>query len=357
MKKVFILWFFAYLGVFSYTYSQTVYVPGGNAGILDSNNSNVGVGIASPTEKIHMLGNLKLDGHAGIIFNTPDASDPYNYIAFKVQDERKWLIDYGTVQTNNLRFLRFSGGQFKTFLNLDYDNLEVELLDVNVGIGLSNPSHKLHVAGDMMVSRLGSIGLVSKIMARGTMSGSTNTITAVLRSGTGDGASFGSWNGGLSSWFGIGFHSDFDNTTRGIFNTRNGDFSIKGEFSSEGSGSNYFEGNVGIGTTNPGTFKLAVNGNIRAKEIKVETGWSDFVFEDDYDLRTLEEVEGFIKTNKHLPEIPSAKEVKENGVELGEMDSKLLQKIEELTLYIIDQEKRIKKLEAINSQLMKEKKK
>lgn len=117
-------------------------------------------------------------------------------------------------------------------------------------------------------------------------------------------------------------------------------------------------GNVGIGLLDPGADKLAVNGNIKAWEVKVTlTGWPDFVFEDDHDLPTLEEVEKFIKANKHLPEIPSAKEVRENGVELGKMDSKLLQKIEELTLYIIDQEKRIKKLEAMNSQLMKEKKK
>ncbi|MDN5215683.1 hypothetical protein QQ020_26635 [Fulvivirgaceae bacterium BMA12] len=105
-------------------------------------------------------------------------------------------------------------------------------------------------------------------------------------------------------------------------------------------------GNVGIGSITPGAYKLAVNGKIRAKEVKIETGWSDFVFEDDYELPTLAEVESFIKANKHLPEIPSAKEVAENGVNVGEMESKLLQKIEELTLYIIEQEKRIKKLEA-----------
>ena len=104
-------------------------------------------------------------------------------------------------------------------------------------------------------------------------------------------------------------------------------------------------GNVGIGTINPGAFKLAVNGHIRAKEIKVETGWSDFVFEDDYNLLSLKDVEQFIKDNRHLPDIPSAKEVEENGVNVGKMESKLLQKIEELTLYIIQQEKRIEQLE------------
>ncbi len=114
-------------------------------------------------------------------------------------------------------------------------------------------------------------------------------------------------------------------------------------------------GNVGIGTTNPGSWKLAVNGNIRAKEIKVETGWSDFVFYDDYKLPTLEEVENYIKEKGHLKDIPSAKEVEKDGIFLGEMDSKLLQKIEELTLYTINQEKKIKALEKQNAKIEKQK--
>lgn len=101
-------------------------------------------------------------------------------------------------------------------------------------------------------------------------------------------------------------------------------------------------GNVGIGTINPGVWRLAVNGKIRAKEIKVETGWSDYVFYDDYKLPTLQEVEKHIKEKGHLKNIPSAEEVERNGIFLGEMNSKLLQKIEELTLYTIAQEKKLK---------------
>ncbi|MEO1628765.1 MAG: hypothetical protein AAFV25_26690 [Bacteroidota bacterium] len=100
-------------------------------------------------------------------------------------------------------------------------------------------------------------------------------------------------------------------------------------------------GNLGIGTLNNDGWRLAVGGNIRAKEIKVETGWSDFVFFDDYDLPTLEEVENHIKEKGHLQDIPSAAEVEENGIFLGQMDAKLLQKIEDLTLYTIQQEKAI----------------
>lgn len=99
-------------------------------------------------------------------------------------------------------------------------------------------------------------------------------------------------------------------------------------------------GRVGIGTTNL-TARLNVNGRIRAEEIEVISNVpsSDFVFEEDYDLRPLEEVEAFVKENKHLPEIPSAEEFKENGYKLGDMDDLLLRKVEELTLYMIDLKK------------------
>lgn len=113
-------------------------------------------------------------------------------------------------------------------------------------------------------------------------------------------------------------------------------------------------GNVGIGTTNTKGYKLGVKGKIVAEEVKVATysNWSDFVFYNDYKLPTLQEVENHIKEKGHLKDIPSAKEVEKNGIFLGEMDSKLLQKIEELTLYTIQQEKEIKLLKAMNFKLI-----
>jgi hypothetical protein len=111
-------------------------------------------------------------------------------------------------------------------------------------------------------------------------------------------------------------------------------------------------GSVGIGTTNTKGFKLAVEGNtaingtLKAKEIKVKTNiWADFVFAPNYKLRPLSEVESYIKENKHLPEIPSEAEVKEEGISVSEMNAKLLQKIEELTLYVVELNKRVKDLE------------
>ena len=120
-------------------------------------------------------------------------------------------------------------------------------------------------------------------------------------------------------------------------------------------------GNVGIGTSNIGNWQLAVGGKIRAEEIKVETGWADFVFEDNYELRSLEELENYIDENKHLPGIPTESQVTENGINLGEMNAKLLEKIEELTLYMIDmnnqmksQTGRMERLEQENAELKNE---
>ena len=103
-------------------------------------------------------------------------------------------------------------------------------------------------------------------------------------------------------------------------------------------------GNVGIGCTNP-VVKLAVNGKIQATEVEIKTTpCSDYVFEQNYKLMSLKDLERFVTANKHLPEVPSAKEFKENGYRVGEMDNLLLQKIEELTLYIIEQDRQINEL-------------
>jgi hypothetical protein len=117
-------------------------------------------------------------------------------------------------------------------------------------------------------------------------------------------------------------------------------------------------GNVGIGTIDTKGFKLGVNGKIAAEEVKVAiyNNWSDFVFLDDYKLPTLQEVEKHINEKGHLKDIPSAEEVEKNGIYLGEMNAKLLQKIEELTLYTIQQQKEIESFKKQNYRIDKLKK-
>ncbi|MBC31450.1 MAG: hypothetical protein CMH48_11465 [Muricauda sp.] len=108
----------------------------------------------------------------------------------------------------------------------------------------------------------------------------------------------------------------------------------------------YDGGNVGIGTNANPNFMLAVDGKIIAEEVRVELSgnWPDYVFEKGYDLPTLDEIKKHIEEKGHLPNIPSTKEVKANGIELGEMNRLLLEKIEELTLYILSQERKLEKL-------------
>ncbi len=100
-------------------------------------------------------------------------------------------------------------------------------------------------------------------------------------------------------------------------------------------------GNVGIGTADTKGYKLAVAGNVIAESMKVKLQgtWPDFVFAKSYKLPTLQETEAHIKEKGHLPGIPSAEEVKDKGIDLGDMNARLLQKIEELTLHLIEMKK------------------
>ncbi len=119
---------------------------------------------------------------------------------------------------------------------------------------------------------------------------------------------------------------------------------------------NEFGGNVGIGTTHTPE-KLTVDGNIQARRVKVtvlSTDWADYVFAKDYKLKPLNEVESFIKQYSHLPGVPSAIEVERKGLDVGANQAILLKKVEELTLYLIEQDKQVKALQEENRKMKKE---
>ncbi|MFH2143563.1 MAG: hypothetical protein ABIJ97_14145, partial [Bacteroidota bacterium] len=107
------------------------------------------------------------------------------------------------------------------------------------------------------------------------------------------------------------------------------------------------DGYVGIGTLSP-LHMLDVRGTAHfCRAIVKYDGWCDYVFNDNYKLIALDSLETYVKANKHLPDIPTETEVMENGIDLGEMDALLLKKIEELTLYTIEQQKQIDELKKI----------
>lgn len=137
-------------------------------------------------------------------------------------------------------------------------------------------------------------------------------------------------------------HSVFDNVWQGSLIAQY-ETNIRTPFSV-----NRSLGYVGVGVNNP-TTKFAVNGDIAAKKLKVsQLGWPDYVFEAGYKLKPLHEVESFIKTNKHLPGVPSAKAVEEKGLDVGDGQAALLKKVEELTLYIIQLRKDVNQQKVIN---------
>ncbi|WP_422860391.1 hypothetical protein ACOKFD_05900 [Flagellimonas sp. S174] len=301
--------------------------------VLQDSGGNVGIGTTNPQSKLEIYGsnnaigvgltnygwgNANLIGSEYGAWNASRTNASGSYYYRWTGNSSTHHVAYVGQELNSSSW----GLAFKTDSKTSKTHATSTRMFINttgeVGIGTTNPTDKLTINGNTRVVD------------------PTNQNRFLLLHGNGHGNKIRSYGGNL------------------LLETRLDSESI--EFKTNNSVTPLMlvkgDGSVGIGTTNPNGWKLAVNGQIRAKEIKVETGWSDFVFEKDYDLPTLKEVEKYIKEKGHLKDIPSAKEVEENGIFLGEMDSKLLQKIEELTLYTIQQEKRIKSLEEKNEQLI-----
>ena len=210
------------------------------------------------------------------------------------------------------------------YLGTAYNNSYMTFLQGgNIGIGTNSPAERLEVngrikAGDRIYANSADVNTLSLIQSYNSAGG-----PSVLRSYS-----------GTSYWDFAASQSAGGNTLfigQGIdVSTNNAAIAIASN------------NNVGIGTNDPKGYKLAVNGKIRTQEIKVEnTNWPDYVFAKDYKLPTLQQTEQHIKEKGHLLGIPSAAEVKTNGIDLGEMNAKLLQKIEELTLHLIEMKKQL----------------
>jgi len=207
----------------------------------------------------------------------------------------------------------------------------------NVGIGTTTPQSKLEINGGLSITGNNPTGGVNSFI--NTIQLINSNHAAIL------------FNPGLETQQMFGFHKDGrmywgGKSSYSMILSNAGDLNVIKSVT------------IG-GSLKPGS-QLSVKGKIAAQEVEVTTtNWPDYVFEDDYRLQPLSEVEQFVKVHKHLPEIPSTKQVEQDGVSLGEMNKLLLKKVEELTLYLI-QEKRnnaehLEKLEKEIENLKKDK--
>ncbi len=235
------------------------------------------------------------------------------------------IIEFNEID-NQMRFQRWDDiGQTwaSTTMTIDLDG-------ESVGIGTTSPSSVLHVKGVNDVPGI-------KIELPGGGDDSTTDFLSFINRGGGatQGTAIVWKNGGNSKNAAAimsqpGYGYDFGSLH---FQTAHND-TLRTQMTID------HLGHVGIGTISPGSYTLAVEGKIGARGIDVKSGsWADFVFAEDYALRSLEEVESFIEQNKHLPDVPSEMEILEKGIDVSEMFKLQMQKIEELTLYLIELKK------------------
>jgi hypothetical protein len=281
--------------------------------IYSSNTGNVGIGTTSPISKLNVQSDdlqLQLTG----------ASD----VNKRLRLGYNTTGNYGSIQA-----LR-SG--------TTYDNFNINPDGGNVGVGTVAPSAKLHINASLTESaiKIGSPNVQGNInVPIGASTGGYNL-------------DFYTWRDIQVDQIGARIRAERINSYQPnnalvqsmdlVFSTSTG--GIQTELTEKLRINS--TGNVSIGTSDAKGYKLAVNGNILATEIKVQAApWPDYVFSKNYNLPALQSIEKHIKKEGYLPDMPSAKEVESNGINVGEMNAKLLKKIEELTLYIIDQNKEL----------------
>jgi len=303
----------------------------GSLGWMDNNNNktevlswtdalNVGIGTSDPSFKLDVSGGFRLRNYNENI---------QDYTTFRIQGGNTLAhgleIDFfGDPSRTNLPGTYYAGYGGAAIINVNDKPLVLGTANTsrlhisgigNVGIGTNSPLHKLHISdGDIAFDAEQTERFIrinnsygGAIRFRG------NAITSADRS-----LQFGRFDGN-NNW-----------SPLMTIETNNG--------------------NVGVGIESP-TEKFTVNGNVKAKKIIIsQTNWPDYVFDSSYVLRSLSTVEKFITQNKRLPDMPSAKEVAQKGISVGDNQALLLKKIEELTLYVIELKKEnIKQQEEINA--------
>lgn len=299
------------IGLFAGTSTSLTATPG----LYLNSDQNVGIGTTSPAYQLDVVGSI---GNSSGVFYSSASSYIFRHPTGSWTPIGSRGLNIGDF-TNTPTYGQITTGSYH--LNLIVQGQSRILIDKNnghVGIGTTTPSDQLHVVGGNIITNQAMVA-----------QGANNT-----------------WNGGAT-------FIDY-NTSAGYGRVGAYDYST-----STWKNLTIGGGNLGIGTSSPGE-KLEVNGNalingeVYSKKVKVSTnpgGWPDYVFEASYELRPLSEVETYIQTHKHLPEVPSAKEVEAKGLDLGSMDATLLKKVEELTLYVIEKDNEVKGLKQENQEL------
>ncbi len=283
---------------------------------------NVGIGYTDPTAKFDVNGNIRAAGD--LVLNEGLLR------IFYPSDSKFWQMRYSTTADG----LYFEENGADRLILKDGGN---------VGIGI-NPTQKLHVNGNALVAgdvTVNGTSPIIQLQESGVNKGFVQLSGDNLRVGTNSNNTNGSFvvrvNGDDRLLIDGGGAAFFSGSINAAFNANiQGNTSVKGFMT--------------IGSTQGGAgYLLKVGGKVICEEVRVKllsTGWPDYVFSEKYKLPTLQELQTFIQKNKHLPNIPSAAEVERDGIELGDMQKRMMEKIEELTLYILQLEEKTQKLQA-----------
>lgn len=271
-------------------------------------NGLVGINTNAPSANLHTVGTLRFE-------NISDGANPFRILG---TDSNGNVFEYlptelTGIEVSDSDWLK-PDGSFPTSIN---DNIYTNGL---VGINISNPSANLHLSGTMRLENISDRTNPFKIL--GTDNQGNVFEYEPSEVGGGNSVSDSDWlkpDGSLPTSINDNIYT-------------NGKVAI-----------NTSQFPTYVGDTNVSSYNLFVTGGILTEEVRVALvqDWADFVFDDNYELEPLESVENYIKENKHLKGVPSEEEVKKNGVELLEMNKTLLMKVEELTLYIIELNKKI----------------
>lgn len=302
-------------------------------GITLNTSNHTGMGTAEPLARLHVRGATGIDE---IALNSGNFSESATVQFYGSYVEGGASIKKAFVQLddNDLKLGSNSGNSTgKLIIRMDGTDQVTVSNGGNVGIGTTSPSSKLHVIGNAFISGFASIAGAAIIGSNASVGGdlnidAVNPIIQLSNSNvekgfiqlSGDNIRIGTNSGNAAGKF--------------VIRTNGGDHVFV-----DGSGNV----NIGSQTDAPG-YILRVGGKMICEEVKVKlqsSGWPDYVFSEKYKLPSIAELTEFIKLNKHLPNIPSAADVQKNGIEVGDMQKRMMEKIEELTLYIIQQQKEI----------------